>query len=82
MNRLIKKLGEKQKFRNLSKKNDIIQNKACMRNACNFKNNLPVVEMLVENGCVVTLMYIRNCVIDLSYNQTMSVELDVLIENN
>lgn len=48
-------------MKQLIKKSNIIPDKKCMENACGFKNNLPIVNILSKAGGGITYKCIKNC---------------------
>ena len=55
----------------LSGNKDIVPDRKCMENACTFKNNKPILELLEKKGGKYTVKCIENCAKEFKANDTL-----------
>ncbi len=53
------------------KKHDLVPDRKCMENACTFKNNHPIVNLLKSKGGKITIKCIENCAKQFSANSML-----------
>ena len=61
----------KVKIRNYIKKHDLKPDRKCMENACKYKNNKEVLDVLVSKGGKYTIKCIENCASQFKANNTL-----------